>query len=317
VAAPTSPAFDAIGATPTTIAHPTSIQAMGASLLSYVDQSGHINAGLALEAAPIWLLIGDRVTLKEWRENLVDRALSRLTVSFATAAGVSGVTNVAEGLRFVLWDDSDPRWDTTLEKCLVNAVSSGLPKRAGGALPADTDTTPGQSPVVVDAAVKSCQDQAKARGNNGASAGALSGAVTEQQDTSGNATFGKVYGWFSASKNFGSGARWLSLLGSIRYVYDNPGDEIDVGARIRAGNNDLGVSIDGAWTPVIDASNAFHGQAGIVGINGEIQISAGLWLAATAGGKFGPDSGGPSNLFSVLNCKFATESSASITPTGQ
>ncbi len=184
MAAPTSPAFDAIGATPTTIAHPTSMRAMGATLLSYIDQSGHVNAGVALEAAPLWLLLGDGVTLRDWRGSYAQRAMSRVTVSFASAASASGVTSISEGLRFVLWDDSDPRWDMALESCLAPALKAALPKRVGGALPDDADTNPGSAPVVDDAAVKSCQDQAKARGNRDAydaSSGAFSSAVTEQQ----------------------------------------------------------------------------------------------------------------------------------------
>jgi hypothetical protein len=50
-----------------------------------------------------------------------------------------------------------------------------------------------------------------------------------------------------------------------------------------------------------------------VGINGELKIADGLWLSATAGGKFGADSGGAPDLFSVLHFKFATESTANIT----
>lgn len=313
-AAPTSPAFDAIGATPTTIAQPISIRAMGASLLSFVDQSGHVNAGLAMEAAPLWLMLGDNVTLKDWRENYGDRAMSRLTVSFASAASASGLTSVAEGARFVIWDDTDPRFDRALEACLVDATKKALPQRGGGDLPVDTDNND-TSPVVSDSAVKACQDAAKARTKttSSRSSGAVSTAITEQQDTKGDASLGKVFAWFSASSDLGKGARWLSVLGSLRYVYNHPGSEFDGGARIRAGNNDLGISVDGAWTPTV-SQKKFHGEAGVVGLNGELRITNNFWLSATAGGKFGKDSGAATDLFSVLHFKFATESAASITP---
>jgi hypothetical protein len=107
----------------------------------------------------------------------------------------------------------------------------------------------------------------------------------------------------------------LSLLGSLRYVYDNPGDEIDAGLRIRVGGTDLGLSVDGAWTPTIDTNKDFKGKAGVVGLNGELRLSDSLWVTATAGGKFGADSGGAPDLFSLLHLKFATESTANITPT--
>jgi hypothetical protein len=52
-----------------------------------------------------------------------------------------------------------------------------------------------------------------------------------------------------------------------------------------------------------------------VGLNGEARVSDSLWLSATAGGKFGADSGAEPDLFSVLHFKFATESAASIQAT--
>ncbi len=313
IAAPESPAFDAIGATPTTIARPTTVQALGAALLTTVDESGHVNAGIAIEAAPLWLLLGDTVTLSDWRAHYGARALSHLSVSFATLASASGVTEVSEGVRFVIWDDTDPRWDQELETCLVPALKSGLPPRNGGAAPPDDPAIP----VVSDTSVAKCQADAKARYASiarASTAGAFSAAVSEQQDAAGNASLGKVFAWFSSSQNVGSGSRWLTVIESARYVFDNPGDDFDVGIRFRAGNTDLGIAIDGAWTPTVDSGGTFRGRAGVVGLDGELRLASGLWLSATAGGKFGADSGGAPDLFSVLHFKFATESVPVIGP---
>ncbi len=225
VGAPTSPAFDAIGATPTTVAQPTSIQALGASLPSSVDQNGHLVAAVAGEAAPLWLLIGEHVTLHDWRakRNVALRGASRLTVSFATSAGASGITNMAEGVRYVIGDTGDPRWHYTLEQCLVKALSSSLPNRHGGALPTDADagTT---SPVVTDTAVKKCHEEAKARDLANAWASAVSAAITEQQGSTGRLALGKAFGWISASKNFGARPRLavVARIASVRFRQSRP-----------------------------------------------------------------------------------------------
>lgn len=312
--APASPAFDAIGATPTTIAHPTTVQSMGAALLSYVDANGRVNAGVALEAAPLWLAFGDAITLRSWRGDYGNRALSRLSLSFASSANAAGLTDISQGLRFVIADTTDPRWDKELETCVVAAIQGGLPQRQGGALPVD----PGGDPAVVaDAGVKNCQAAAKLRADKnlaGTYAVAFSTAATEQQGKDTKATFGKYFAWFSALGNLGKGARWLSVLGSARYVFNHPGHELDVAARIRAGNSSLGISVDGGWTPRTNDQDEFKMKAGIVGLNGELRVSDTLWLMATAGGKFGADSGGAPDLFSVLHLKFSTESAASIGP---
>jgi len=315
MSAPASPAFDAIGASPTTIAHPTTIQSMGATLLSYIDQRGRVNAGVALEAAPLWLLLGDTITLQDWQAHYATRALSRLSLSFASSANAAGLTDISQGLRFVMWDGSDSRWDFELAQCLAKTLTVGLPSGENRDLPDDTDTGE-TAPVVADAGVKQCQDQAKKRAsklNAGVTSGAFSTAVTEQQDQAGKATFGQYFAWLSATQNLGRGARWLSLFQSLRYVYTHPGHELDIGARVRAGNTSLGISLDGAWTPR-RVGDDWKARAGVVGLNGEIRVSDSLWLTATAGGRFGADSSGAPDLFSVLHFKFATESAAGITP---
>lgn len=312
--APASPAFDAIGASPTTVARPATIQSMGASLLSYIDQHGRVNAGVALEAAPLWLFLGQDITLKSWQTNYGDRAISRLSFSFASSANATGLTNISQGLRFVIWDGMDPRWDAQLAGCVSNSLLAALPKRAGGKLP---NSQADEALVVEDAGVKTCQTAARERVDEriaGTSAGAFSTAVTEVQGQNGKATFGKYFAWFSALGNLGSGARWLSILGSARYVFNHPGHELDVAVRLRAGNSSMGLSLDGGWTPRTDTDHEFRPKSGVVGLNGELRLSDSTWFAATAGGKFGADSGAAPDLFSVLHFKFATESAARITP---
>lgn len=80
---------------------------------------------------------------------------------------------------------------------------------------------------------------------------------------------------------------------------------------MRAGNSKLGLAVDAGWIPRTDASDDFKAKAGVVGLNGEARVSDGLWLSATAGGRFGADSGAEPDLFSVLHLKVATESAAS------
>lgn len=81
-------------------------------------------------------------------------------VRVALLLDATGLTEISQGLRFAFMDETDPRWDTELEKCVGKALGDSLPERDGGQLP---NQEADEAPVVEDAAVERCQDAAKLR----------------------------------------------------------------------------------------------------------------------------------------------------------
>lgn len=327
---PSSPAFDAIGATPTAISRPTTLRTLGTELLSTIDQTGHFQTGVALEVAPLWLAFGDRVTLKQWRARFGDRAMSRLALSVASSASTaSGITEVAQGLRFTIWDDGDPRWDEVLEHCVSNALGAPPPAPTVPGPPANPDASNGGSAVDGDwtitknPAIADWKEKARQRIGEGNGA-AIAFAITEQTaSTATSAELGKVMGWASFKLAFGAsrgggekqqGGKWGSWTLSGRYSYSKPDKlhELDVGTRIRAGSDWIGASVDFSWTPY-DATGSWSGKAFALAGTGEVRVGNTTWVVVTTGGRFGTEALGP-QLFSILSFRYAMTNQRTVTP---
>jgi hypothetical protein len=335
---PSSPAFDAIGASPTAINRPTTLRALGTDLLSTIDQTGHFQTGVAIEAAPFWLMFGDRITLKQWREDYGARSLSRLALSVASSANsANGITQVAQGLRFTFWDESDPRFDEKLEHCIVNQLpappkapptppkapeeplkAGADAKKAGADTDVDPDFTISKNPGIAQ-----CKQSARDRIGEG-DGGAVAFAITEQTaSTASSAQLGKIMGWasfkvaFGASRGGGSdtkGGAWGSAVFSGRYSYSKPDKlhEVDLGTRIRAGSDWLGASIDFTWTPY-DATGSWSGSAFALAGAAELRVANTTWVVVTTGGRFGTTALGP-QLFSILSFRYALSDQRTIVP---
>jgi len=303
---PTSPAFEAIGANPTTVTRPATIRSLGTELMNTFDAKGHFKPGLAIEAAPLWLAFGHRVTLANWRGSYGERALSRFAISFASTAGANGVTAVSQGLRFVLADDADPRWDRELESCISKALTpvGGPPTNPEEA--AGTDVT-----IKKNDAIAACKQAAAERAGIGNSA-AVSVAVTEEQPGDGGRTkFGKFLGWLAGGVALGGGSTsrdWLYVMGSGRYTYSRLDSftELALGAKVRVGGASYGFAIDGAWTPrrALSDDAKWQGRAFVVGANAELRLTETTWISATMGFNLGVDAPAQ-GLFSLLNLKYA------------
>jgi hypothetical protein len=333
---PSSPAFDAIGASPTAINRPTTLRTLGTDLLSTIDQQGHFQTGVAIEAAPLWLAFGDRVTLKQWRDNYGSRAMSRLALSVASSANSgTGITQVAQGLRFTLWDESDPRFDEQLEHCIVKQLPAppkapAIPtdttekplkddaKKAGDDTEVDPDFTISKSPGIAQ-----CKQNARERIGEGNGA-AVAFAITEQTaSTVDSAQLGKVMGWASVKFAFGAsrgggyakeGGSWGSAIFSGRYSYSKPDKlhEVDLGTRIRAGREWVGASVDFTWTPY-DANGSWSGEAFALAGAAELRVANTTWVVVTTGGRFGTTALGP-QLFSILSFRYALADQRTIPP---
>jgi hypothetical protein len=329
---PSTPAFDAIGASPTEISRPTTLRALGTELLSTIDQNGHFQTGVAIEAAPLWLAFGDRVTLKDWRENVGDRAMSRLALSVASSASsANGVTQVAEGLRFTIWDESDPRFDEQLEHCIAKQLAAPpkppevVPRLPASPLPSGS-TVDSDFTITTDAGIAQCKEDARQRIGEGNGA-AVAFAITEETaSTASSAELGKVMGWASVRLAFGAsrgggkakeGGRWGSSILSGRYSYSKPDKlhELDVGTRIRAGSDWIGASIDLTWTPY-DVSDNWTSKAFALAGIAEVRVGNTTWVVVTTGGRFGTTALG-SQLFSILSFRYALADQRTVVPVAQ
>jgi hypothetical protein len=317
---PSSPAFDAIGATPTAISRPTTLRSLGTELLSTIDQTGHFQTGVAIEAAPLWLAFGDRVTLQKWRTDVGARAMSRLALSIASSANtVNGITQVAQGLRFTIWDDSDPRFDEQLEHCVANALTP--PLKPPAAVPGSDDN--GGFVITSNSGIAQCKEDARKRIGEGDGA-AVAFAITEQTaSTATSAELGKVMGWASLKLAFGAsrggghatdGGRWGSAILSGRYSYSKPDKvhEVDIGTRIRAGSDWIGASVDFTWTPY-DTSGNWTSDAFAIAGTGEARVANTTWVVVTTGGRFGTTALGP-QLFSILSFRYALSDQRTVAP---
>ena len=122
---PKSPAFTALGVTPESVIRPASPRALGLSLLNGGDPKGNLQAGLAVETAPYLLWAGNNLTLRRYQDNYLERLMSRIQLSLATAKGLNDddkATRAALGLFITLFDLGDPRNDPVLISCFREKI---------------------------------------------------------------------------------------------------------------------------------------------------------------------------------------------------
>lgn len=125
LAVPDSPALIALDFSPNKVERPASPREFSTSLLHGVDTNGNVQTGISIEAAPLLWYRGEETTLRDYQQRYFRRFLSRTMISLAVTHGDSadGIgTRFAFGLRFTPWDEGDPRMDTDLATCLMDAV---------------------------------------------------------------------------------------------------------------------------------------------------------------------------------------------------
>jgi hypothetical protein len=108
---PDAPAYTFLGIAPAAISRPTTPRALGTAVINGIDADGDVNQGLALDIAP-WVFIPNmRITLKDYQQPGLNwkYMLANTQVSLATSKTADdNTTNLAYGLRVVLFDASDP-----------------------------------------------------------------------------------------------------------------------------------------------------------------------------------------------------------------
>ncbi|MFY1824443.1 hypothetical protein ACN47A_00875 [Myxococcus fulvus] len=306
---PKSPAIQALGTNPSGIMRPGSVRAAAADLFSAVDENGKIQNGVAIEVAPLWLLLGPDITLREWRTSYGARAASRLSLSAATSVdAASNAARLAQGLKWTFFDKGDPRWDKGLEDCLVRAMKDRRSSGGGGSnTAAEAEAEADEGPIVIDnPRLAKCREPTM-QGTGQGSGGSIALAVTQLSE-SGQASRARaelLRGWASLSINAGDlgGSHFLQFTGTMEFrrSFTENKNDLATGVRVRIGNQSWGIAADAAWTPQ-DIGHEFQGEAAVVQGIVEAMVSDQLWLIVNVGGKPGTDAPG-SKIFGGLNFK--------------
>jgi hypothetical protein len=169
---PSIPAFTALGVSPTNVSRPGNIKDFVAALANGVDNSGHVQSGLAIEASPYKILAEtiDGINsngLQTWLSGLrISIATNGTTVTTPAPGGATPTTTstnkmeLAAGLRWS-YTDYQPETDGQLKSCLFTALDKEFrnvfptPLQHGQPLPPSLTGTQVSSGVTVEPEIKS------------------------------------------------------------------------------------------------------------------------------------------------------------------
>lgn len=291
---PSTPAFDALGVTPSDVLRPASSSALGADLLTMVQDDGSLSTGFAFEVAPIWLFTGRKVTLQEWRKSPAHQLASRTTLAIATAPLDSG-TGVSESLTVVWLDNGDPRKDKELSSCVTKALAASDPD------PTLDDSTSGIP--VDDDAIGACKADAAVRNANKLS---LASAVATTQRESGSGldhevAFGSFDAWTSLGIPLGKSGSVGQLVAAAHYETADFADHgLDLGGQLRIGVGNASIAADFLWSPTFPDGAAAQVEAYRAAASAEVPINKTFTVAGSFGAEFGPDVASPELTSTVV-----------------
>jgi hypothetical protein len=151
---PASPAFAALGMSPSNIQRPGTVRELVAAVAQGFDSNGKPKNGVAIDLAPMPMFAPEKIVGgKGYADNYLTQALARTTVSLATAQSAGDATQVAWGVRVGIYDSGDPglHWEAyTL--CLRSANPVMQPGMSVDALPA-------QEQARLNAATQKCANE--------------------------------------------------------------------------------------------------------------------------------------------------------------
>jgi hypothetical protein len=121
---PEAPAFTFLGSNPAEVSRPTTARNLAVQLVNGIDASGKLQQGFAIDVAPWTLIPSLRIPLSAYQTNPADFLLANTQLSLGTvrSPGDTGSTDFAVGLRFTLWDNSDPMHDREFTDTLRKAI---------------------------------------------------------------------------------------------------------------------------------------------------------------------------------------------------
>lgn len=126
---PESPGLVALGASSAKILRAGAAKPAVASLVNSFLTGGEVQSGIALDAAPYFLLGGRLESIRAYREQPLKRILANTLLSVATVQGASDTSSLSYGIgvRITLWDDQDLLFDPDLGGEIDSVLLAALP----------------------------------------------------------------------------------------------------------------------------------------------------------------------------------------------
>ncbi|MCB2380050.1 hypothetical protein LGH70_20820 [Hymenobacter sp. BT635] len=297
---PASPAFVTLGVSPENVVRPISPRLFAASLADAIDQSGRIQSGVAIDAAPFMAT----TTLQQYRESSVRRFFANTQFSLGTTKGQSSVDEAlqgAVGIHFTLLNTSDPRLDSTVLKFYDNLdkqamANVGFPPDARGAQAKDAEI----------ARLKEEQATKFRQAGEQGFVWTAAAALSSRSDSSriNDLEYNGFAAWTSLSYGLGTTVqgivhvrgRWDEKVANT----NKPGDLYSqnsflAGLRLRGSIGSIKTSLEGAATFIdrdlkaTDGSNQPTDVAGLISAVIEPRLTENLWLHLSLYSEFAKD----------------------------
>jgi hypothetical protein len=286
-AIPDAPAFELLDVDESSMLRPTTVRAFTVGLANFFkaeDGGFQVPDAIAVEAAPLLLARGPRLTLPQYRASAT---LYRTRVSAAAQrnAATGALTGIALGLRTSLRDDADLRTDTTYIReatslaTAINAVYTGARRRIG----------PPPAPIVLTEAeqdsinrlIEPFRKQWAQTRWNATAFDLAAGVVAASADSLGNdLEVGALAAWGTWALGLGD---WGQLLIGGRGTFGrNDPDEGrvlggDLGARFYAGTNAYKIFVEGQGTLANESASGW-----LLNTGGEARLLDRLWANFSA-----------------------------------
>ncbi len=285
---PDSPAFVALGVSPTEVTRPRTTSELTVALSSILDGDGSLNAGIAIDVGLEAFL--PAITVASFRESYVERLLRRIQFGVATSQGeadaTSGLapTSIAASVRVVWWEKDDPRDDKDLHEGLATALAyasdpAGVPTSGGNVVTAPAD---------VAAKVKAVLEKAEAaRWNRSFFETAMVATATSADSTlTGLDDAASLHAWLTFGKRLGAKGQ---ALGHARYAYQDATSTstATVAGRLFYGGARAAGSLEGAVH--LDRADGADDTWGSFSLGIEFGVGEGQWLNVAFGSEVGKD----------------------------
>jgi len=282
-AVPESPAFTFLGVSPARIERPGAARDFALALLNGVDAAGRAQQGFALEVSPWYLVPGYAIGLdayqRSWFKYMVANAQHSLGT--ARAAGDSGSTDLATGLRLTLLDRGDPMRSRAFTKALGDTV-----------LRACAPETPG---VAVEPAcvgkVAAAQFTAWTAGHWNARrlSFAVATGLRFVGSATGNSRYRGIRFWLAGANPIGRSGQAVAQVAYTQQPAeggDSRFSRVSYGVRILAGSPSFNVFAELLGDSRFATSDGTNDKSGSWAGGIEARVGRNLWISTGLGSQF-------------------------------
>jgi len=321
LAVPDAPAFSILGEEPTTIMRPSSLREVSILVSRFLEGGATVPQALALEVAPVSLVKGSDLPLREYQAN---PWLYRARISVASNSSGNGGRELSVGLRLSIIDRSDLRCDRILLDELYAVARVRTDVVAGAKLKfrgnpelfeelsdAEQRAVDGRMETYIDSAMGAISEDKIIEIRESARQRLWNAEILDVALAGKGTTPDTTMGGLRAS-SYGMWLTWGTPLGSPGLLLAGGNGRLETGAdgkldryagsvalRAYYGENEYKgyLETSGRW------SGATSPEFGL-DLGGELKLIAGLWLDATIGVLTTGD--GDTVVKTAWNIRFAT-----------